>query len=245
MRKLLIAPLLLIVALASPARATWSKIQVVCNTACATGTTCGITVAATGTGNLIVVKLIGDTAGATATLSSVSGGGTYTHCSNCNKAPANGTIDASYTLASTSGATTITLTASASLTAWRACMEEDSSNTGSIALDTGATPSCSATIATAAPVSCATTVSGANLVIATAMLWSGTLSGLSAPCGDFLVANGNGAGHNLNVSVGTGCSWTPTTNGSGASFSIVFKEAAAAGSSFGYSKQRRYERVDE
>lgn len=224
--------LLLIFALlfSLPSWATWAVVQHTCNAACASGTSCNITVSTPGTGNLGVVKMIIDNPGATSRISTVSGGGTYTN-STAGATKTQGAIDAAYTFATTASGTTVTVNITpTSGAAWRACYEEFSSSTGSIALDTGATPQANNTVTSAAPVGPALTVSGANLAISTAMLWSGTLTGASGSYSTGVdVPNGNGSARAINVSVGTGASWLPITNGSGGGLSIAFKEAAAGG----------------
>jgi hypothetical protein len=241
MRKFLCIAILLC---ALPSWATWSIVQTKCNAACAGGTTCGITTSATGTGNLIVVGSIVDFTGATQSISSVSGGGTYTH-STVARAVTGGEIDMSYTLASTAGATTITLTLSASTVSnqWRACMAEFSSSTGGIALDTGATPQASNSIASAAPVSPALTVSGANLAVVSEILWGGTITGASSPYNvSGLQPNGNGFAVAINIVSGSGAAWTPTTVNTGGAAAIAFKENAGGAATKGFSKEQKLEK---
>lgn len=240
MRKLIYLAILLC---SLPSWATWTIVQSTCNAACAGGTTCGITTSATGTGHLIVVGEINDNAGKTGTISSVAGGGTYTH-STVAKTVSAGEIDMSYTLASTSGATTITLTLTATTTGtWRACMAEFASSTGGIALDTGATPQANNTITSAAPVSPALTVSGANLAIVTEIIWGGTITGASSPYNvSGSQPNGNGWAVAINIVSGTGAAWTPTTVNTGGAAAIAFKENAGGAVTTGFSKEDKLEK---
>lgn len=232
----------------APAHATFTLVQHTCNTACAASAACNITVSATGTGNLAAVAEIDDGAGTgPPTITSVSGAGSWTHCANCARANGTNEVDASYNLATTSGVTTITVTLTAAPSGtWRACFLEASSSTGGIALDTGATSSCSSLISSAAPVSCALTTSGANLIIWTAIQWGGTITGNSAPytnCGATCQPNGNGSARNLNITAGTGSTWTPSTSNTGVNFSVAFKEAAAGGATVGLDKRSKLDRL--
>ena len=139
--------------LSLPAWATWTLTQTKQNGACPAGTnqtTCAITVTSTGAGHLIVVFVGGvfSSNGTTMSISSISGGGTYTHCASCliNSGPCTVTCaaDAFYTLSSTSGTTTITVTMSAKVGSgaiWQAWMIEASFTGSSIALNDGGTNS--------------------------------------------------------------------------------------------------------
>src|SRR5579864_4239359 len=98
MRKALLV-IAALAALSLPGWASFTLVQHPSNVSCASGSaTCAVTTSATGSGNLIVVVASTGQTAADA-ISSVSGGGTYTHCSNCSVANSSGaTVDASYTL---------------------------------------------------------------------------------------------------------------------------------------------------
>lgn len=225
---------------------TWAVVQHTCNAACASGTSCNITVTTPGVGNLGVVGMIIDNPGATSRISTVSGGGTYTN-STAGATKTQGAIDASYTTATAASGTTVTVNITpTSGAAWRACYTEISSSTGGIALDTGATPQANNTVTSNPPTGPALTVSGANLTIVTEQLWSGTLTGASGSYSTGVDApNGNGWARAINISVGTAVAWTPTTNGSGGGLSIAFKENASGGVDLGVSKWDKYQKYDD
>lgn len=220
---------LIIVLLTSPAWATFALVQHPCNASCAAGTTpCTVTTSATGANNLIVVTVFLDYASASPTISSVSGGGTYTHCANCGISNTTvGRPDASYTLASTSGATSITVTLSATTGAnpWHACVREYSAT--SPVLNTGATPSGnrnqSTNSLTPADVTLTMSVNnGLNIQFGT---FAGTASALSgfANC-DF--PSGNGICDKLNTTSGTSANWTQAPTNQASLGGISFEESA-------------------
>lgn len=115
--------ILLILLATSPAWATFTLVQKVVNNACGTGTTCAITTSATGSGNIIFIGVA--VASGTKTISSISAGGTFAHCTGTD-ASVSGTnsSDAQYTLSSTGGVTSMTVTINSSAGAWVAEMQE-------------------------------------------------------------------------------------------------------------------------
>src|SRR5712692_377745 len=63
------------------AQASWSLVQHTDSSSCGTSSSCNITASnPTGSGHLLVVVMVGNNG---LSISSVSGGGTWTHCSNC------------------------------------------------------------------------------------------------------------------------------------------------------------------
>jgi hypothetical protein len=79
-------------------------------------------------------------------------------------------------------------------------------------------------ISSSTPNAATATITGANDFLVSAMNWSGSLTGVSSPYGNFVESNGNGTAANINSAVGTGAHFTPTTAGSGPDFTIAFKE---------------------
>jgi hypothetical protein len=233
LRLLPILGLLAVLLCAVPADATWAQLQHTCNTTCPSGTACNITVTSTGSSHLGVVDIINDLGLADTQITSVSGGGTYTHCTTCHATTGNNSTDTSYTTATTSGTTTITVNLTVSLANpnWTACYHELSSTLGTIALNSGGTPACAATQAAAPPTGCALTLSANNSVIITAFVSSTTtITGVSAPFGNSLQPNNNGSADNENTTSGTAAAWTPTTNDTGVKMAIAFQETSAGGS---------------
>lgn len=121
---------------------TWSMVQHSSNTACSsTSATCSVTVTSTGSGHLLVITAVYGSSSTDITISSTSGGGTSTHCTNCHatRDSSGDEEDISYILSSTSGATSISVTMSSSAFSgnWIATVEEYSwTGGGSAALDT-------------------------------------------------------------------------------------------------------------
>lgn len=117
--------------LSLPASASFTRVQKATNGACtSTSTTCSVTVSSTGSGHAIIV--MERSQAASITISSVSGGGTYTQCTTCagSQTQAATSTDIFYTLASTSGTTSITVTRSASGSAWACEVAEYSVTAG-------------------------------------------------------------------------------------------------------------------
>lgn len=232
MRKLILL-LGLLLFVARPASAAFTFIQSKCTgttttDACVTVLTCTLSgLASVGAGHLVVVTLIKDSSN-NSLISSITNE-TVTHCPTCNKQTASHGNDASYIFSSVGGWTSTQITISIS-NSFNFCVSEYSSNTGSIALDNGASSgACNSDVTSAAPVSCALTTSGANLLIVTTIGWGGSVTGVNAPYANFIEPNGDGISNNLNITAGTGCVWTPTTVNTGTTMSIAFKDAAAGG----------------
>lgn len=90
--------------------ATMTRVQHKTKTAC--GTSCAVTVTSTGTGNLLVAGCFAPTTTTSKGCTAVSGGGTWVHPTGCvaTSSTAIGLTDFWYSLSSTSGATTVTVT---------------------------------------------------------------------------------------------------------------------------------------
>jgi len=139
MRKALSICAVALVLFNAQAWATWSLSQttVFNSTTCGTGaSTCTIPVTSTGSGHVIFIGLTSTIA--SQTISSVSGGGTYTHPSSCagSEAGTARSSDCAYTLSSTSGTTSIVVTRSATtIGAWKVCAAEVQSSVGVGSID--------------------------------------------------------------------------------------------------------------
>jgi hypothetical protein len=213
-----------------PLGATWALVHSASNASCSAGTTCTVTVTSTGAGNLLVgTVLVGNTG---LTISSVSGGGTWTHCGTCQmfNATAGGT-DASYTLSSTSGATSIVFTLSASNSggAWVAAVLEYSYTAGPISFDAASTRNQSTASASQAGV--ALTLTGSNDVIVQTATEQSSASAISAPYTQpALFPSGDGVAGAINTASGTAPTWTATSGQAGL-MGIAFKESGGGGGS--------------
>jgi hypothetical protein len=222
---------------------TFANIQKPCNTACPTsGTTCAVTVTSTGTGHIMVAIAFRDTAGATQTISSVSGAGTWVHPTGANGVDATaGSSDSAYNLSSTSGVTSITLTLSAAVaTTWAACVEEYSFTASGVAFDVAGSRDQSTAAANFTGVGL--TLAGGNQLIVQYGNDSGTCSGVSAGYGDTVFPNNNCLADALNTSSGTAPTWT-STSGRAALGAIAFKETGGATVS-GFDKRQKIEQFE-
>lgn len=204
-----------------PAHATWTMVQHVSH-ACATATTCAVTVTSTGASHLIIAAV--HTSANTRTISSMASTGgtamTWVHCPACAQG-GSGSVDMDYTLASTSGNTTITFTFSASTTSPQTEITEYSTTAGPPIFDISGNKLISA----AAPTAVAMTLTGSNDVVFSISDWSGAITGCPSPYSnpaDFL--NGGEQCGAINVSTATAVAFTPTTSGSGPFAGIAFKE---------------------
>jgi hypothetical protein len=215
MRKLLyLLPLLL----CSPCWATWTLTQVKGSSACS-GTTCAVTVTSTGSGHLLVAGMItGNTAAdAISLVTAAACAGSWVHCSNCSIGQSgDGTSDFSYCTNSASGQTSITITITNTCSA--GCLGfiwEASSSLGTIAIDSGATPSGTKNDTTCT--SCAgvsLTLSGNNDFIAALAPCGGTCSGLAGTgwTNDLTNPSGDGAAHGITSGTQTApATWTQTS----------------------------------
>jgi len=134
-------------------------------------------------------------------------------------------VDASYTLNSASGATSITLTLSAAVsTTWAACIREYSSTASGVAIDTSGNRDQST--AAANPAGVGLTLTGSNDLIVQFVACAGSCSGISAGYSNGDFPNNNGVADALNTSSGTAPTWT-ATSGRAALGALAFKETAA------------------
>jgi hypothetical protein len=205
--------------------------------ACSTSTCTVSALSAVGAGHLLIAVLLEDGA-SIQTLSSINGE-TWTHCTSCTSTNSTHEVDASYVLSATGGETSFQMTLSGSA-GWNFCIYEYATTTANFTLD--GTP-CKGTVSAAAPNACNATISGSSDVILSALVWSGSLTGVSAPFGDFVESDGNGTADHINTNSGTGASFTPTTSGTGPEFTIAFQEAAGGAAAAGFNKRRKLEKL--
>ena len=211
------------------AQATWTFKQGVCTgttttDACTSGTTCTISgLTAITAGSTIIGATIADNGGVG--ISSINGE-TWTHCANCLQqgSGAVAEVDASYVVSAVGGETSFIFTMNGTIQGQNVCIYEAKSSL-TPAFDTAN----HSLISSAAPTSATLTLSGTNDFLLGAVIWSGTLTGVTAPYANFIESNGNGIASNINTSSGNGAAFTPTTAGSGPTFTIGFRESSGAG----------------
>jgi hypothetical protein len=218
--KLLLALLLL----AHPASATWALVSSTTSTT-NTGTTCSMTVTSTGAGHLIVV-IPTSTSTSQLSISSISGGGTYTICnSGCQDfdSTLGGGVDGiAYVLSSSSGVTAITCTLSGSASQTYEIEYEFSYTTSTISKDTNSTRTDTSGNTTFAGVTLSP--SGSNDVLIQACYPTNVATAISTYSGTF--PGGIGFGRLLNSTSGTAPTWTVNTGGRAAMGAIAFTESS-------------------
>jgi hypothetical protein len=197
------------------ASTTWAVVQQAISSGACTfsSATCNLTVASTGSGHLIVVTM--GIAGTGEYITGVSGGGTYTEFAGntCAGQDSSGLgTDCAYTLSSTSGATTITVTRTNTTSyAWRISMTELSS-TAAMSLDSGCPQVRDQTTGTASPAGVTLTLAGANDVIIQ-NIWGGVMSAISSPYNSYASFSADlGTAASLNTLSGTAPTWTQASS---------------------------------
>lgn len=238
MRKLLIIFGLLICAM--PAHATVTKVQAISAT-CATNPCTSVTIASTGSGNLLVAVLGGSNSAATITaISCTPSCGTWTHCASCISHDATaGTIDAEYILSSSSGGLLLSMTSSNTPDAmW---FYEFSSTATPFLLDTQGTRDQTTAVTSAAGVTL--TLTGSNDVIIQSGVCAANISSITTYTlnGN---PNGNGSAYLLNTASGTAPTWTQTS-GRDAFNAIAFKESGGGAAATGVDMQSKRDRLEE
>ena len=198
------------------ASATWAVVQQVTSSVSCTTTnaTCNLTVASTGSGHLIVVAM--GIAHTGEYITGVSGGGTYTAFAGntCAGQETSGgvlAVDCAYTLSSTSGATTITVTRTDTTSyGWRIGMIELSS-TAAMSLDSGCPQVGDQTTSTTSPTGVTLTPLGVNDVIIQ-NIFGNVPTAISSPYNTYSSFSQNlGVGASLNTLSGTAPTWTQTS----------------------------------
>lgn len=191
-----------------------------------------MTVTSTAAGNLLVAGLL--SSGNAVTISSVTAGActsTWTHAPNtATSSAANGSADLYYCTNSASGQTSITITGSGTIGV--GVIWEAHSTAGSIAIDSGSTPSSSN-----APVSCTScngtslTLSGNNDFIAALATCGQTCSGLTGTgwTNDLSNPTGDGVAHGITSGSQTApATWTQAPSGGMNVNAAAFQEAGGA-----------------
>ena len=238
-------------ALCSPCWATWTLTQVKDNAGCTT-TTCAVSVTSTGAGHLLVAGFItnGNSAINISSVSAAACTGSWVHCPNCSiGVSGDGTVDMSYCTNSASGQTSITITLASSSTAEVGVIWEAASTLGTIALDSGTTPSGTKNDSVACT-SCAgvsLTLSGNNDVIVALGAAGGAATGVTGTgwTNDLSNPSGDGVAHGITSGSQTApATWTQSS-GTFVSNAIAFQESGGAAPATGFNKQRRYEQVDQ
>ncbi len=184
-------------------------------TCSSTSNTCTIAVSSTGA-NHAGVLLAENATGSSVTITSVSGGGTWTRPAACHLfSAASGSINCAYTLSTTASATSITLTWSSATPGFsRISFYEYSSTTTSIIIDAGATAINAGSNATSTtPIGVSLTLTGANDVIVQGIATQGaTVSSVAAPYSGFLASSTQfGSSNNLNTASSSPPTWTLST----------------------------------
>jgi hypothetical protein len=207
---------------------TFTFVQSVAGAACTAGTaTCSITVASTGTGN-VGVLWANDQTGTPLTITSISGGGTWTIPSGCSLNHASiGTSNCAFIPSLTGGVTTITVTwSNATLNSnldKLKYFEYSVTGGGGVVLDTSGTIFDSSS-GTSQP-GVALTLSGSSDLILQSLIASlGTVSGVTTY--GHLTPSSSGydaAAELLNTASGTAPTWTTTSSGTPIGAAIALK----------------------
>lgn len=214
----------------SPAFATWTLTQVKDTTTC-NGTTCAVTVTSTGSAHLLVAGILPQTT--STTITGVTAGactGSWTHAASTNTTG----VDLYYCLNSVSGQTSITITGSGSIGtgAGIAIIWEAASSLGTIAVDSGATPSGIKSDTTCTACAGVTlTLSGNNDFIAGLANCGGTCSNLVGTgfTNDLSNPGSDGVMHGItSASLTAPTTWTQTS-GTLICNAAAFQETGAAG----------------
>ena len=210
---------------------SFSMYQHVTASCTAASQTCAITVTSTGSGHTGIIAMGTAT---TDVITGVSGGGTYTIPTGCQLTD-NGvkTVSCAYTISTTSGATTITVTrTSATSATWRAYYLEIGS-TNSIVIDTGAsnglgTRDQSTTLTT--PAGVALTLSAScNCTVVQFIFGTGVTAVAGSGntyVGDF--TSNAGFAYSINTGVGAAPTWTQTSSRAAVG-AIAVKESTGGG----------------
>lgn len=231
--------LLLLLALLCSAGATITDVQHPAAVNNSSSTTCNVTITANGTGatRLLIFKVVSSTG---VTLSSVTGGGTWTRClANCNVTSTSGTTNMAYLNAPTASVTTVTGVLSASV-AFLACwVEEYSTNQAGFTVETisasnGKNDTTCTSCASATP-----TISGSNDVITAVASCDGTCSGTIASW-NVLYGSGEGSARQVNIT-SPSFNWSQGSN-TLATATLAFFDVAGT-STAGFNKRKKLEKL--
>jgi hypothetical protein len=222
--KRILLTLLAVCGLCLPASATFTLVQSKTATTSCANVCSAVTVTSTGAGHLIVV---GTSNQQNQHIASISGGGTYTLCgTSCQKGDStSGWVDMAYTLSSTSGATSITLTmAGASnviIYVW------EFSSTATITFDVANSVS-DTTNCTSCAGSGATGLTGTNDAMTEIVSCGGTCSAVGTPytATSPTFQGGDGGAHLLNSTSTAAPTWTQSPTSHLVTAVMAFKDAS-------------------
>lgn len=224
LRSLLLLSILALIP--ASARATWTLTQVTNATGCSSP--CVVTVTSTGAGHLLVAGILD--VNTNTVITAVTAGAcsaTWTHAPNTAiGAGGDGSVDLYYCLNSTSGITSISITAGICGGSCIGVIWEASSSLGSIALDTGATPSGNQndTVNCTSCSGTSLTLSGNNNFVVGLAACGGSCSGLTGTgwTNDLSNPSGDGVGHGIT----SGSQTAPTTWTQGPTNTLICNAAA-------------------
>jgi len=209
-----------------PPHHTWAAVQRAENTACTTNP-CTITVSSTGSGHLGIVVIFDYTHHTV--ISSVSGGGTWVHptgSSSCNEYANSSDVDCAYTLSTTSGATSITLSFGTTPGPYAAAEYGEWSYTASPAsFDAAGVATTSSN--TNPQTAVALTLTGSNDLIVQFLSGTWAATAISSPyTSQANFTNGYGFAGAINTTSGSAPSWTMNNTGAGVVMgAIAFTES--------------------
>lgn len=227
-----ILPLLgLLLFFARPASATWTLVQNPSNAACASATSCAVTLTqAVGNGNVLVI--LGDFFAPTGTpsITAISAGGTFAHpaCDVRHSVTENVGASCGYVLSSTATAGPITVTytnGNATSGDVAIAILEYHSTAGPGVFDTASTVD---DAASTSPPGVALTLAGAGEVVAQCLSSAGTASAITSPyTSPAIFPSGYGFAGSINTASGAAPTWT-TTNHIAVGSALAFKETSGA-----------------
>lgn len=229
MKRLILLALLLCCSV--PSWATWTRVRHVTKS-CGTASSCAIAITATAAGNLGVIVV--GMASSTVTISSASGGGTWTHPGTCHATGSSQGIDFIYNLSLTAGVTSVTVNLSGSTT-FDAFYYEYSGTSSPFIFDVCGLANSQATTTT--PKGGQITTTGANDVAIAMFVSAGTATAGAAvspspwttPILDAISADGIGATDALNFAATTTQPTFASSSAVACGASASFKETVAAG----------------
>jgi len=206
-------------------------------------------VTSTGAGHLLVAGVLSSAVSTTITsVTAAACTSTWTHAPNtAASGTGDGSADLFYCLNSASGQTSISITASGTCPGCVGVIWEASSSLGSIAVDSGATPSGNKTDTTCT--SCAgvsLTLSGNNDFIAAVSANGGTGTGVTGTgwTNDLANPTGDGVAHGITSGSQTApATWTQSS-ATLVSNAAAFQESSGAAAPSGFNKRKKIEQLE-